>query len=85
MEGSVVNYTVQHCNTRQAMAASLLYCGACPGVATDHASFPQTHARFGSPCSGEDASSEGSNLKLVSSPLWVVEWAANEFESSGDH
>lgn len=65
------------------MPASLLCCRACLGVATAHASLPPCWVW--SPYSGGGVFLEGANLKLVSSPLWAVEWAGNEFESSWDH
>lgn len=37
------------------------------------------------PHSGGGVFLEGTNMELVSSPMWAVEWAGNAFESSGDH
>lgn len=48
-----------------------------------HASLPHCQIRF--PHSGEGVFPEGPKLKLVSSPLWAVERAGNEVESSVDH
>lgn len=64
------------------MSASLLCCRTCPGVAMAHAILP--HCWVWAPHSDGGVFLEGANLKLVSSPLWAVEWAGNEFESSRD-